>query len=102
MIEFDTETTAVPGASRTFTIGSKPAYQSEKGWECPRCGRINAPWVRACDCSNKWEVTCNGDEWWKSYITNTTADCVGGSDYWDANTSTWSNCIKNCINKKEK
>lgn len=21
-----------------------------KGWECPRCGRINAPWLPCCSC----------------------------------------------------
>jgi hypothetical protein len=20
------------------------------GWACPRCGKINAPWVTSCDC----------------------------------------------------
>lgn len=25
-----------------------PAAQ---GWECPRCGRINAPWMSQCTCS---------------------------------------------------
>lgn len=32
--------------------------QSE-GWICPRCGRVNAPWVAYCSCSNM-DVTCNG------------------------------------------
>ena len=33
-------------------------YKAEQGWECPRCGRINAPWVRQCDCSrNNWTIT---------------------------------------------
>ena len=50
-------------------------YKAEQGWECPRCGRINAPWVRQCDCSrNNWTVTWTSDrpswtgdspEWWK-------------------------------------
>lgn len=22
----------------------------QKGWECPRCGRINAPWLLYCSC----------------------------------------------------
>lgn len=72
---------------------------TEKGWECPRCGRINAPWVRQCDCTrgtydyNKWTITptWTDDKWWKTYITCTQADAntyinkdkveIGGSDY---------------------
>lgn len=23
----------------------------QQGWLCPRCGRINAPWLPACDCT---------------------------------------------------
>lgn len=36
-------------------------YKAEQGWECPRCGRINAPWVRQCDCidQSNWTVTTN-------------------------------------------
>jgi len=21
-----------------------------KGWECPKCGKVHAPWVAECDC----------------------------------------------------
>lgn len=24
-----------------------------KGWECPRCGKVWAPWVQSCTCSNE-------------------------------------------------
>ena len=48
--------------------------RAEQGWECPRCGRINAPWVRQCDCSrsyDKWDITWNKDDytkpWWYDY-----------------------------------
>lgn len=48
--------------------------RAEQGWECPRCGRINAPWVRQCDCSrsyDKWDITWNKDDytkpWWQDY-----------------------------------
>lgn len=30
-----------------------------QGWLCPRCGRINAPWLPNCSCSGKpMEITC--------------------------------------------
>ena len=57
----------------TFTTTSQwQAYnhcKAEQGWECPRCGRINAPWVRQCDCSSSnWTITSDQTykpEWWK-------------------------------------
>ena len=27
-----------------------PEINTQYGWECPRCGRINAPWLPYCDC----------------------------------------------------
>lgn len=55
----------------------------ERGWLCPRCSRINAPWVRQCDCTlNKEYITWTSDhvpgwqqsdEWWKN-VTCSHAD----------------------------
>ena len=27
------------------------------GWECPRCGKVNAPWMPWCDCHAPVETT---------------------------------------------
>lgn len=67
--------------TNTYSYG----YNAERGWECPRCGRINAPWVRQCDCSrNNWTVTWTSDhpswtgdspEWWKEVTCNRSDNC---------------------------
>lgn len=95
-------------------------YNAEKGWECPRCGRINAPWVRQCDCSpstctwdkitinpcdKKWytEITCSDDNTFKihpesiTYTTNVN-QVAGGSDYKDPVTGDWVNVPKTYTN----
>ena len=42
----------------TSTTYTQP--RAEQGWECPRCGRINAPWVRQCDCfRSNWSISCD-------------------------------------------
>lgn len=113
-----TTSTTTAGNSWTFPTSKK---QPEQGWECPRCGTINAPWVRQCDCNDK--ITCDDtiqNEWWKEYVTSDTDTfrihpgettytyttvhnpVVGGSDYWDDLTKTWSNIDINVSNKKEK
>ena len=34
----------------------------QQGWECPRCGKINAPWVSQCDCpKTQYTVTTTWD-----------------------------------------
>ena len=57
------------GTSTSTTYYTNPSYSAEKGWECPRCKRINAPWVRQCDCNgNNWTITSDWTyrpEWWK-------------------------------------
>lgn len=47
------------------TINASPNWRQYKnyspsyGWECPRCGCINAPWASQCTCHrNSWTVTC--------------------------------------------
>ena len=68
--------------------------KAEQGWECPRCGRINAPWVSHCDCSrSNWTLTSDWTDkpdWWKEVTCNSdtfkvhpdsTVYQVGGSDY---------------------
>ena len=88
----------------TYTY-SNHSYNAEKGWECPRCGRINAPWVRQCDCSpststlNKITVDpC--DNLWKTKITCDdniiyTTHVAGGSD---SVTGDWVNVPKTYTN----
>lgn len=100
-------------STTSYTQASSPSIQD--GWRCPRCGRINAPWVRQCDCSpSTWDkITVNPcDEWWKPQITcsddNTfkihpesityTTNVVGGSDYKDSVTGNWVNVPKTYTN----
>ena len=46
------------------------------GWVCPRCGAVNAPWVRTCycrrgdvnlnygtSCDHDWEYICSSARW---------------------------------------
>ena len=29
----------------------------KEGWVCPRCGRVNAPWLPCCDCQATHRMT---------------------------------------------
>lgn len=107
------------GTSTSTTASQWQPYKAEQGWECPRCGRINAPWVRQCDCStNSWtittsdgwtykptwrkEVTCNSDTFKvhpdSTVYTTNVNPVVGGSDYKDSVTGTWVNVPKTYTN----
>ena len=101
------KTTTVPNTSTstTYTYTWPPHFQGESGWLCPRCNRVNAPWVRQCDCSNNtWTPTWTDGKWWKTQITCGKADAntFGSSDYYDKTTNTYSNVVNNCSNCKEK
>ncbi len=47
---------------------------NDKGWECPRCGKINAPWMPHCTCQGDakqpWEPTCDDSTAVKDYRSN--------------------------------
>lgn len=34
---------------------------AQEGWVCPRCDKVNAPWVDHCDCSNTVTVIVPDD-----------------------------------------
>jgi hypothetical protein len=38
---------------------------AKQGWECPRCGKVHAPWVQECDChrSTSAEPSRRNVEW---------------------------------------
>lgn len=102
-------------STTSYTQASSPRI--EDGWRCPRCGRINAPWVRQCDCSpSNWgKITVNPcDDWWKDQticddnmfrihpdsVTYTTSvnQVAGGNDYKDSAIGNWVNVPKTYTN----
>lgn len=118
-VQVGSSTTSTGTSTTTSQWQTYNPYNAERGWECPRCGRINAPWVRQCDCSpstSTWgKITVNPcDNWWKDQticddnmfrihpetITYTTKlnQVVGGSDYKDPVTGDWVNVPKTYTN----
>lgn len=94
------DSTTGTSTSTTWRSPYTPS-KAEQGWECPRCGRINAPWKSQCDCSNwtyKPEWLCNSDTF-KIHPYEITF--TGGSDYWDNTEKIWSNTLTNISNIKE-
>lgn len=101
------------GTSTSTTASQWRTYKAERGWECPRCGRINAPWVRQCDCSPStytWDkITVNPcDDWWKHQITcddnmfrihpESITYCANAADGNDSVTGNWINVPKTYTN----
>ena len=42
-----------------------------KGWECPRCGKVWAPWVECCDCRKQTipDHISGRDNYYNHYIS---------------------------------
>lgn len=115
-VQVGNSTTSTGTSTTTSQWQTCNPYKAEKGWECPRCGRINAPWVRQCDCSPSstisWDkITVNPcDNWWKDPITyddnmfrihpdsvtytTSVNQVAGGSDYKNSVTGDWVNVPK--------
>ena len=97
----------------------------EDGWSCPRCNRINAPWVRQCSCcapstytwdkitvnpcNKQLETKITDDNTFKvhpesityTYSTNVNT-LAGGSDYKDLITGNWINIFKTYTNSAKR
>ena len=58
-----------------YTFGPIGADTELKGWVCPKCGRVNAPWVASCSCTDKTVISTNYT--W----TNVPIACKGCSNH---------------------
>lgn len=57
---------------------------AQEGWICPKCGKVHAPWVPSCECSNN-TITIS--------TNNTSVDVTNSPKFDEANiTSTQMIC----------
>ena len=45
--------------ANNYAVGDFPINWGQQGWICPRCGRVNAPHVDHCPCSEPGTTTIN-------------------------------------------
>ena len=58
-----------PGATRARSYGARmmppphasAAPQHPMGWQCPRCGRVHAPFISECFACNRQSVSVTAD-----------------------------------------
>ena len=69
-----------------------------KGWICPKCGRVYAPWVDKCQYCGGSTITCTSPTcpyWTAPNYSNTTWACSNTTDKSTANiNSTLNNEVK--------
>ena len=64
--------------------GKKGRENMKEGWLCPRCGKVNAPFIAQCDCQKREGVNLNN------------VDCQHHWECSGANTAGISYTCKNC------
>lgn len=37
-------------------MGLNISNMAQEGWICPRCGKVNAPWVMQCFCNRNTQI----------------------------------------------
>ena len=55
------------GVETTGTKSNSSATGSDRGWICPRCGTVWAPWIRSCNCGGNWYPPYYWPPWWNDY-----------------------------------
>lgn len=52
-------TTPIPNYGYSHLTTYEVVTPPREGWICPRCGRVNAPWVATCSCyTDGNKITC--------------------------------------------
>lgn len=64
----DTATTA----RTNINTSDYAQFSGSQGWICPKCGRVNAPWVMACPCSETKTYTTT---WATTGVPSACAQC---------------------------
>lgn len=75
-----------------------------KGWECPKCGRVNAPWASECPCykeTNKYKESYTTTYTSPAIINNSSYECEKDKEFSTTVISGYCD-TKDCSGCKEK